>query len=111
VAGIAPRPTNRPCFLASLGGEVPPNKARDARHWRHVSDTIFLYGEAADAALAMRPAAIAEIGATAHTAPYLAAAARRRGGTPRIVKTMAPGEPELATWERARDRLGRTLTR
>jgi phthiocerol/phenolphthiocerol synthesis type-I polyketide synthase D len=104
VAGLTARPMSRRCFLSSLGGEFPRGAVCDARHWRRVPDTSFLYAEAADAALAMRPGTIIHIGARAYTAQYLADAARRHAVAPRMVETMVPGKPELATWRRARRR-------
>jgi acyl transferase domain-containing protein len=102
VAGLTALPTRRRCFLASLGGELPPGATCEASHWRRMPDTSFFYGEAADAALAMRPGTIIHIGANAHTSPYLAHAARRHAVRPRVIKTMVPGEPAAATWQRAR---------
>lgn len=108
LGGIAPRPTIRACFLASLGGELPSGAVCDARHWRYLADRNFLYGEAADAALAIRPSIIVQIGADPHTSPYLERAARRHAVAPRLVETMIPGEPELATWQRARNAVGQS---
>jgi acyl transferase domain-containing protein len=102
LAGFTARPTTRRCFLSSLGGELPRGAVCDARHWRRLPDTSFLYAEAADAALAMRPGTIIHIGARAYTAPYLAHAARRHAVSPRVVETLVPGKPEVATWRGAR---------
>ena len=105
VAGLTPRPTSRRCFLSSRGGELPAGTACDARHWRRLPDTSFLYAEAADAAFAMRPGTIVHLGAHAYTQQYLAHAARRHAVRPRVVKTTVEGKPELAMWRRARRQL------
>ena len=102
VAGIAPRPTIRPCFLASVGEELPPGTIFEAEHWRHLPDANFHFGETVDAALATGSAVVVQIGANPHTSPFLARATR----PPRVVETMTPREPELVTWQRARDRVG-----
>lgn len=111
LAGIDPRPPERPCFLASLGGQVPPDTRLDAAHWTRMHDRSFRYAEAADAALALAPALVVQIGVNPHTVPYVEAAAHRARRRVPMVQTTRGARPELESWGRAKAAVARERPR
>lgn len=112
LADVQPRPARIPTFLASAGRDVRSDAHFDARHWAWMHDHRFLYGEALDAALALRPALVVQIGPVPHHNEHLTSVARERGCAAAIVDTMrGRDEPELESWARARDAVRRARRR
>jgi cytochrome P450 len=106
LAGVEPRPLDRPCFLASAGRDVSADGRLDAHHWGYMHDHPFLYGEATRAAMALDPALVVQIGAAPHTTPFVEAAARAHGRDAAIVNTMRGDLTEPDAWAQARAAVG-----
>lgn len=111
LAAVDPRPPERPCFLASLGGRLSAGTRLDAAHWTRMHDGSFRFAEAADAAMALSPGMVVHVAADPHAIPYVDDAAARGGCRPRVVPTARGARAELESWRRARAAVARERPR
>jgi cytochrome P450 len=104
LAGIRPRPVERPCFLASCGRDVQSDAWFDARFWAWMVESPYDFGAAGAAALAGGPVVV-QIGAHPSLTPAVRETARTIGARVEMVATTRSDEPETVTWSQARARL------